>query len=326
MLSGSQLGDIKYFENTGDVSSPAWSANHSVFSSIDHSIYSSVAAGDLDGDGLIDLVVGDLTGSLYYHHNTGSGFPFQSGLFGGINVGGWSSPFLMDMDRDHDLDLIIGREDGLVSFYENIGTTEAAQWSENSSFFSGIDVGSNAVVSLGDVDMNGNMDMITGDLFHELQFFSHENGAWVEYPDQVAGLTVGQNASPALVDLNGDGDLDLAVGNYDGTFNYFENRSIVATTPTQLLPEQLILHPAFPNPFNPSVNLSFELPESSHIRIAIYDLSGSMVTTLVDDFYSAGMHTIQWDVFKGEALSTGVYLAVVEDGMSIRTTKLLYLK
>jgi len=328
LLSGSQMGDIKYYENTGNVSGPAWTANHSRFSSIDHSIYSAVAAGDLDADGELDLVVGDLSGNLYYHRNTGTSFVFESTEFTGINVGGWSSPRLYDMDQDGDLDLCVGREDGQISFFENTGTPLDAVWTEDISLFSGLDVGGNAVMTFGDINQDGTLDMLVGKSFRAVKYFSYEHGTWTEYPDSLSGLTFGQNATPALADLNGDGDLDLTVGNYDGTFNFFENLTVVGLQNEAIRPSSAKLYPAYPNPFNPSVNIHFELNESAQTKVSIYDLSGARIKTLMDGSPSAGSHKLRWLGVneQGEKVAAGLYLVVLDVGGALQTQKISYLK
>ena len=228
LVSGSQLGDIKYYENVGTTEAPAWQEASAYFAGIDHSIYSAIALGCLDGDDLPDAVVGDLSGNLFFHHNTGSGFTYDAGVFAGINLGGWSVPRLVDMDGDGDLDLVAGNEAGRLRYFQNIGHGSMA-WQEVVGYFGTIDVGSNCSPTLGDYDHDGDMDLLTGDLNHELQFFRHVGGSWQEDPTVVAGLVVGQNAAPAFGDLDGDGDLDLTVGNYSGTFNYFENTGDVTS-------------------------------------------------------------------------------------------------
>jgi len=328
MLSGSQSGDIKYYENTGTSYGSAWTANHSRFSSIDHSIYSAVAAGDLDADGRIDLVVGDLSGNLYYHHNNGTSFPYVATMFSGINVGGWSSPRLFDMDGDLDLDLCIGRENGQISYYENTGSTSEPIWTEDVSLFAGIDVGSNAVLSLGDVNLDGNLDMVVGQSFFEVKLFTYENRSWVELPDSLADLTVGQNATPGLADLDGDGDLDLTVGNYAGTFNYFENLTIVGIDLGPETPDAAHLFPAYPNPFNPSTTLRFELQTTAHASLKIYDLSGTLVQILVEGSFGPGVSSVSWNgkSFSGLAAASGIYLAVLETGNIRRVIRITFLK
>ena len=233
LVSGSQLGDIKYYENVGLPSAPAWEPDHDRFAAIDHSIYSAITTGDTDGDGLADAVAGDMNGQLFFHRNTGTSFNYESSVFAGIDLGYSSVPRLVDMDIDGDLDIVAGNEDGNLFYFQNEGTSDSAAWVEVPGFFGGIDVGSHCVPTVGDLDDDGDMDIITGDLFHEIQFFENVGGTWVENPSVVAGITVGQNAAPAFGDLDDDGDLDLAIGNYDGTFNYYQNLSVLDSTPPE---------------------------------------------------------------------------------------------
>ncbi|NQV41654.1 MAG: T9SS type A sorting domain-containing protein [Candidatus Marinimicrobia bacterium] len=328
LLSGSQSGDIKYYENTGSEAGPAWTANSSRFTGIDHSIYSAVAAGDLDADGDYDLVVGDLSGNLYYHRNTGTSFPLESSEFSGINVGGWSSPRLYDIDADGDLDLCVGREDGQISYYENTGTIQDAVWTEDATYFSGIDVGSNAVLTLGDINLDGDLDMLVGKSFRDVYYFSYVNGTWIEFPDSLSGFTFGQNAAPALADLNGDGDLDLTVGNYDGTFSYFENLTVVSIGEEVYRPQIATLRPAYPNPFNPAITIGYELNEPMNISITIYDIGGSRVKTLMSGIQKYGIHETKWYGFNelGMQVESGVYLVALDVGGALLTQKVTYLK
>ena len=233
LVSGSQLGDIKYYENIGLASAPAWEAHHERFAAIDHSIYSAITLGDTDGDSLPDAVVGDTGGQLFYHRNTGTSFTYDSSVFTGVDLGYSSVPRLTDMDDDGDLDIVAGNEDGHLFYFENKGTPASPVWVEVPGTFDGIDVGSHCAPAVGDLDGDGDMDIITGDLFHEIQFFENIGGAWVENDSVVTGITAGQNAAPAFGDLDDDGDLDLAIGNYSGTFNYYRNLSVRDSIPPE---------------------------------------------------------------------------------------------
>ncbi len=309
LVSGSQLGDIKYYENVGTSEAPAWHAAHGYFVSIDHSIYSAIALGELDGDDLPDAVVGDLSGNLFYHHNNGSGFDYDPGVFAGINLGGWSVPRLVDMDGDSDLDLVTGNEAGRLRYFENIGTG-SMEWHEVTGYFGTIDVGSDCSPTLGDYDHDGDMDLLTGDLSHELQYFRNDDGVWHEDPTVVAGLVVGQNAAPAFGDLDDDGDLDLTVGNYSGTFNYFENTGQASSVPDV---EEWDIRPthlgASPNPFHPSVTLTFSLPEAAPVDLAVFDATGRRVCQLLHGVQGAGGHAIEWNRTGAaeSGLGSGVY-------------------
>lgn len=71
------------------------------------------------------------------------------------------------------------------------------------------------------------------------------------------------------------------------------------------------LHPAVPNPFNPTTRLDFELPARAPARLAIYDVRGRLVRVLADAVLDAGRHRVVWDGSdsRGRTLAAGVYLA-----------------
>lgn len=75
-------------------------------------------------------------------------------------------------------------------------------------------------------------------------------------------------------------------------------------------PTRARLESAQPNPFNPRTQLRFSLPREGHARMAVYDVSGRRVTTLVDGTVEAGSHAVVWDGTDadGRAVASGVYL------------------
>ncbi len=328
LVSGSQLGDIKYYRNIGTSAAPSWLAAHEYFASIDHSIYSAIALGELDGDDLPDAVVGDLSGNLFYHHNTGAGFVYDASVFAGINVGGWSAPRLVDMDDDNDLDLVIGNEAGQLRYYQNTGAGSMV-WTLVPAYFGAIDVGSDCSPSLGDFDHDGDMDLFAGNISHEVRYFENRAGSWVEDPAVVAGITAGQNAAPALGDLDDDGDLDLAIGNYAGTFNYYENIRPTADAPDArpFTPGSLSLA-ALPNPFHPDVRLTYSLPEPAEVELEIFDAAGRKVCGLASGRQAAGEHRLSWRPGDagGAVAGSGVYYCRLSAGSAHRAIRITYLQ
>jgi hypothetical protein len=72
-----------------------------------------------------------------------------------------------------------------------------------------------------------------------------------------------------------------------------------------VIPPSCKLFPCFPNPFNPSTNISYFLPEAAIVNVSVYDLLGRMVDNLVNEYRIAGSHTVS---FEPRSLSSGVYV------------------
>jgi hypothetical protein len=84
----------------------------------------------------------------------------------------------------------------------------------------------------------------------------------------------------------------------------------------------------YPNPFNPVTTIAFELPKASHVKVAVYNLLGQEVSTLVDDHLSAGHHEVEWNGMsdKGQRVSSGVYFYRFETDNYNETRKMLLMK
>ncbi len=78
-----------------------------------------------------------------------------------------------------------------------------------------------------------------------------------------------------------------------------------------------------PNPFNPSANISFNLPNAGQVKLEVYNVKGQKVSTVVNQYLSAGDHTYSWD---GSRFASGVYLYRLEAGETVRSDKMLLLK
>ena len=90
------------------------------------------------------------------------------------------------------------------------------------------------------------------------------------------------------------------------------------------LPSSIELLNIFPNPFNPSSTISFNLINPQIVNIDIYDINGQKLVDLTDKFYNSGIHNLEW---KPEAsISSSLYIVHFET-MDFQTTqKILYLK
>jgi hypothetical protein len=85
--------------------------------------------------------------------------------------------------------------------------------------------------------------------------------------------------------------------------------SAVNDRPGAGVPAAFALHPSFPNPFNPSTQISFDLAKSVRVKLNVYDISGKLVATLVNSKLEAGTHSITWNANKQPS---GIYFAKLE--------------
>lgn len=79
----------------------------------------------------------------------------------------------------------------------------------------------------------------------------------------------------------------------------------------------------YPNPFNPSTQISFSIPESQHVKLSVYNTLGQVVAELVNDIKSKGQHTVQFDA---QGLSSGVYLYRISTPSFTKTKKMMLIK
>jgi hypothetical protein len=79
----------------------------------------------------------------------------------------------------------------------------------------------------------------------------------------------------------------------------------------------------YPNPFNATTRIEFDLPHETRVTLRVYDLTGRLAATLVDEVRSAGRHGVEWDA---AGFGSGVYFAVLEGPGARDVHKVVLLK
>jgi hypothetical protein len=129
----------------------------------------------------------------------------------------------------------------------------------------------------------------------------------------------------------------VAIKTSDEAGNWSGISNIVSATTSILLgtddeetniPSDFQLHQNYPNPFNPNTTIEFSIPRGEHIQIAIFNILGERVTTLMSDYLTAGHHQVTWngiDMY-GRSVASGIYLYRFEAGSGVWTRKMTLLK
>ncbi len=95
-----------------------------------------------------------------------------------------------------------------------------------------------------------------------------------------------------------------------------------------LIPEDYALYPNFPNPFNPTTEIRYNVPEDVHVQILVYNIEGKKVKTLVDKYSSSGYKKVIWDSKNDDGLgvASGVYFYKMTAGPFTDMQKMVILK
>ncbi len=119
-----------------------------------------------------------------------------------------------------------------------------------------------------------------------------------------------------------DADASAALGGEFSKIPFLDSSSQVSTESNQG-PVSFRLNQNYPNPFNPNTTISFSLNQSTSVRLQVFDISGRLVKTLIEQRVSAGDHQIK---FNADALSSGMYIYRLEAGNKVETKTMTLIK
>lgn len=358
-----------------------------VISSGDELGISVASLGDLDGDGVTDLVAGALgdddggdrrgavwvlflnaDGTIKSHQkisDTEGGF---DGILDNGDRFGRSVATLGDLNADGVTDLAVGAvfdDDGgldrgavWVLFLNANGTVKSHQKISGTQggFDGSLDDEDQFVVvaNLGDLDGDEITDLAVG-AFGDDDGGTDRGAIWVLFlnPDGTVkshqkisntgggfggSLDNGDRFGVSVVSLgalNGNGGVALAVGaDLDDDGGNFDHGAIwVLFTEYPVLtsvehvdtdfPSAYQLAANFPNPFNPSTTIPFDVPRAGHVTLKVYDVIGREVATLVDQVLSGGTYHVTWNA---DNASGGLYLYHLQVGAFSQARKMTLIR
>lgn len=116
------------------------------------------------------------------------------------------------------------------------------------------------------------------------------------------------------MDYDGNGTVDDTI---PPTSEISINEDIIDT------PIHYMINQNYPNPFNPITTITFQLPEAAMVNVSIYNISGQLVETLVNERKNTGYHSVVWDA---SGIGSGVYFYKITTGEYLATGNCLLLR
>jgi len=115
---------------------------------------------------------------------------------------------------------------------------------------------------------------------------------------------------------------------FPGSITSIKSLPVAIEPGTQPVPEGFVLYQNYPNPFNSSTTIEFYLTQTAEIEVAIYNLLGQKVRTLLQGRKQAGLYRLQWDGLDemGREVASGVYICRMQSRDFVQSRKMLFLK
>ncbi len=134
--------------------------------------------------------------------------------------------------------------------------------------------------------------------------------------------SLGTFPMPNLFDIAIVGET-VYLGGSGGLWRAPLSRLITTADETATAPHAFMLRNNYPNPFNPSTTIAYELPTPADVRLSVFDMLGCEVSVLVNERKNAGTHEARFDA---AGLASGVYLCRLEAGGIVRSQKMIFMR
>ncbi|HJS43998.1 MAG TPA: VCBS repeat-containing protein [Gemmatimonadales bacterium] len=229
--ANTRSGAVYWFENVGSRAAPRLELRGHL--TVLPAFHDAPALGDLDADGLPDLLIGQFQDAVAWYRNTGTGgagrFELVDSAVVRLPRGSNGVPELHDIDRDGDLDLFLGDAAGRIAFFRNAGNSRLPNFILASEDYLAARAGRRAVPRFVDLDGDGVAELVVG---------TEQGGVPPVFRGLMRDSSLARTlpllpsyAAPVFAELWGGAGRDLFVGNEGGGIFYYRRRDSRSNPP-----------------------------------------------------------------------------------------------
>jgi hypothetical protein len=323
---------------------------------LNNDLAGAICAGDVDADGRFELLAqtkGSIGKAYLINHDgtIAAGWPVNAKV---ADIFFTPSPALGDFNNDGALECVVYTWVSGVAKINifNANGTNYPGWPKTT----GTTFTDTSSPTVADVNGDGSLDIVLGDESRYIYAYSATGALIPGFPVQAEDAV---RSTPFLTDVDLDGDIDMIVHSWDqniyafdlagaydrnrapwptyqanshrnGTYGFVVTTAIGDDEPPRVDLTRARLFQNHPNPFNPTTRIEFVVPEggAQRVTIAVFDVTGARVKTLVDGTRTPGAHVTEWDGRdnNGRPVGSGVYFCRLQAEGAVLTRKMVLLK
>lgn len=324
-LDASDQSFILKVVNTND--SPTISIIEDITMPEDSSFQIIISADDIDGDSLVFGASASISQINFSFSGSALMLTPTKDWFGSTDISVFANDGYLSSSTDFNIIVkpiqdapkpfkwITQEKDSLFIDQSNFQDVYSLKW-EESKEVDNEDLSYHVYAQIGTLEM---------ELIHD----TTANQFDVSYEDIMLNIFENMPISRALVTFNVRSTDGIDTTEITGEKRkLFIDRKDYLATDSDLTPSKFVLHENYPNPFNPTTQIRFDLPMVSDVQIIIYNMIGQRIKSFKVNDISPGFHYITWDATNdlGSQVSAGVYLYQIQTNEFVQTKKMILLK
>ena len=289
-LNGTKKAKLAYYRNTSSIGQPSFELITKDFLGLSALNYPGIfpAFGDITGDGIDDLLIGNAQGTVKVYKNFAANnsstpnFIFFTDSIPGVFVNKYSAPWVEDFNLDGKTDLLVGNQLGRIAYYEDTSSTAQKKLALKTVALGGVLTGNPfqtfgyATPIISRTDNLPKRYLLSGNndgMIERYDNVINNLNSFTQIDTQYSLIQTTARSVPAIADIDGDGSYEMIVGNSLGGLHYYKQTTTVSAIPTttQLLQHVLI----YPNPNQGTLYLVFEEAlQNKRCTLRLIDVQG----------------------------------------------------